>query len=468
MGCTPKAQVFIGNVGAGAAFSTPAGALSFVVDPTVGGPGRSTTAKLAEARFLVTGQADNVEAIAPNQTINMFVDVDRIDNPKIAASCPQFPGVCNIAGGKCTQGNWGAACTTNAQCDVNVAGTLCEDFDTDRNGNGTYNFTRLPIGAGVGDPLFAIPDPNDDVLGYAQSSGPSPAGTDARNCTPDIPRGFADCVPVPTENDWHLHTGVPGEGPGAGYDATGTPGIAAPDGGKARSGQRSMHWGRHLQATNTLFDTFRLRQVAAFVFDPVVVGPTSRLDFWHIMNSLDDEVQGQPPPGTTFAGGQMQYSLLGSNGKYERWQPILAVFNPYNSTTQEAFAVCQFDPGDDLLPPSNDTMCTSSPMWSDMGNVIGTDATCQTDTDGSNPTDGRDCGEAVSCGTGPATALACASNGNVGSGVWVRSVFDLSPFAGRVARLRWTGGDGRWLGIRDQQVSNGARARPADLLLLRC
>jgi hypothetical protein len=442
VGCTPKAQVFIGSVGAGASFSTPAGGLSFVVDPTVGGPGRSNAVRLAEARFLLTGQADNVEGIAPNQTITLFVDVDRIDKPRIAAQCPQFPGQC--ASGRCIEGNWGATCTVNADCNVNVAGTLCEDFDTDRNANAAYNFTRLPIGASA-DPLFAIPDPNDDVLGYAQGTGPSPAGTDARNCTPDIPRGFADCVGVPGENDWHLHTAIPGENGGAGYDPPNRPGIQAPDGGKARSGNRSMHWGRHLNASNTLFDTIRLRQVAGFVFDPVNVGPATRLDFWHIINSLDDEVQGQPPPGTTFAGGQMQYSLLNSsNNRYERWQTILPVFNPYNSLTQDAFAVCQFDPGDDLFPPNNDTMCQNSPQWSDMGNVVGTDATCLNDTDGSNPTDGRDCGEASSCV--PGNANGCASNGDLGNGVWVRSAFDLSPFAGRVARMRWvaatTGGWG--------------------------
>ncbi len=435
VGCTPKAQVFIGTVGAGAAFSTPVGGLSFVVDPTPGGPGKSSAARLAEARFLLTGQADNVEGIAPNQSFNLFVDVDRIDKARIPASCPQFVGDC--VSSVCIQGNWGATCTVDADCNVNIGGNLCEDFDTNRNGTAGFQWTRLSTGAGA-DPLFAFTDPNDDILGYAQGSGPSPAGTDTRNCTVDIPRGFADCVGVPHENDWHLHTNVVGEGPGAGYDATGTPGIAAPDGGKARSGVRSMHWGRHLRSTTTLFDTIRLRQAAAFVFDPVVIGPGTRLDFWHIINLMDDEVQGQPPAGTTFAGGQMQYSLLtGSTNRYERWQTILPVFNPYNSLTQDAFAVCQFDPGDDLFPPNNDTMCQNSPQWSDMGNVVGTDASCLTDTDGSNPTDGRDCGEASSCI--PGASGGCASNGATGNGVWVREAFDLSPFAGRVARLRWIG-----------------------------
>jgi hypothetical protein len=80
-----------------------------------------------------------------------------------------------------------------------------------------------------------------------------------------------------------------------------------------------------------------------------------------------------------------------------------------------------------------------------MGNVIGSDASCLIDTDGSNGTDGRDCGEARSCI--PGNTAGCASTGSIGTGVWVRSAFDLSPYAGRSARLRWIGTTSTgWLG----------------------
>src|SRR5574342_218833 len=77
-------------------------------------------------------------------------------------------------------------------------------------------------------------------------------------------------------------------------------------------------------------------------------------------------------------------------------------------------------------------MCGSSPLWSIMGDVNGTDTTCTTDSDG-NDYRHTDCGRISSCSGGPG----CAENGSIGTGVWVRSAFDLSPYAGRRARLRW-------------------------------
>jgi hypothetical protein len=149
----------------------------------------------------------------------------------------------------------------------------------------------------------------------------------------------------------------------------------------------------------------------------------------------DDENFGSGfvPPGTTFGGGQVQVSLLGSNGKFERWQVLTPSFNGYDSTIQETISLCGFDPGDDQIPPGNETMCNNSPMWTDMGDIFGTDATCVTDTD-NNDAAHKDCG-AKSCTAGPG----CTENGATGVGVWTRSAFSLSPFAGRVARLRWIG-----------------------------
>jgi len=39
-------------------------------------------------------------------------------------------------------------------------------------------------------------------------------------------------------------------------------------------------------------------------------------------------------------------------------------------------------------------------MWSDIGDIIGTDATCTVDTHGNDPVD-KDCGEISSCSGGP-------------------------------------------------------------------
>src|SRR5262249_33416933 len=74
------------------------------------------------------------------------------------------------------------------------------------------------------------------------------------------------------------------------------------------SGFRSLHMGRHLNATDTLGDTYRMRQVSAFVMDPVNVGTSTLLDFWHIISVCDDKCS-NAGPGGTFAGGQVPLSL---------------------------------------------------------------------------------------------------------------------------------------------------------------
>ncbi|HET9481273.1 MAG TPA: hypothetical protein VFP98_05905, partial [Candidatus Polarisedimenticolia bacterium] len=343
-------------------------------------------------------------------------DMDQTPGPRIAASCPQFPL-------------------------KNAPGVLCEDFDTNRNGVSGFQFTRLPVSVDPLDPLRANGDQNDDVLGFTIDGGPTPAGTDASTCPDDV-GAFNGCQDaVSEENDWHLHS--PFEGPGAGYDPPDRPGIGAPDGGKAHSGFRSMHWGRHTNPTSTVFDALRFRQVSAFVLDSqgdpdipgVVPGPASTLEFWHMISVPDEEnfgsgfgLQG------SFGGGQVQLSLLGSDGRFEKWQRLTPTVNPYDHLIQETVSLCGFDPADDQIVPNNLTMCDRSPLWADMGDIFGTDATCQIDTDGNDPAH-RDCGIRSGCAPGPG----CTENGSVGVGVWNRSAFDLSAFQGRVARLRWIG-----------------------------
>jgi hypothetical protein len=208
-----------------------------------------------------------------------------------------------------------------------------------------------------------------------------------------------------------------------------------------------MHMGRHLDATTTLRDTTRYRQVSAFVLDSqgngdpnpgIVVGPASTLEFWHLMSSLDDENAGSGflPNGGTFGGGQVHISLLNnSSGKFEKWQRLTPSTNGYDSVMNDTISICEFDPGDDEIAPANETMCELGPLWADIGDVFGTDATCVTDTD-SNDAAHKDCG--ATSNQGPTNL----QTGSIGAGVWARSAFNLSPFAGRVARLRWIHSEG--------------------------
>jgi len=348
--------------------------------------------------------------------------------PLIAASCPQFPT-------------------------INAPGVLCEDFETERNGIPNIQFNRLPVGVDPLDPLLVLGDPNDDILGFTMDSRPiANFGIAGTSCTADIPYNQSTCAgPVAVENDWHLHTAAAAENSdpnmNEGYQATpGSPSYA-PDGGKAHSGSRSMHWGRHLyRLAGQETDTTRFRQVSAFVLEtPINLGPSSGLEMWHMIQVPDDDSFGFTIPGTTFSGGQVQISLLGSDGLYEKWRPLDATFNGPNSLLQGQITICAFDPGDDLFPPLDETSCTGHAVWSDIGDIIGIDATCTTDTDGNDPVD-LDCGEIRSCtgnaGGAPWPAPGgedCTENGSVGTGVWARSAFDLSPFAGRRARIRWIG-----------------------------
>jgi hypothetical protein len=448
--CIPKESFFVGPLGAGASVVTPVtpggctgpglpdctGALSFIIDPDPDGTGQSTPTKLAEATFALTAQSDRVEGIA-EQAFKFTVNVDRTDSVPIAAGgCPDYPH---------TAGN-----------DSLVPGNLCENFDTNRNGDPNYNFTRLPVSVFPGDPLRATGDLTDDVLGFTIDGGASPFGADARTCPGD--GGFPFCNDaVSEENDWHLHTPDNGEGPGAGYG--GGAGIQAPEGGKAHTGRRSMHMGRHTLVGSTLGDSVRFRQVSAFVLDTqgdpnipgIVLGPASTVEFWQIATFPDDENFGAGfvAPGTTFGGGQLQLSLLGLGGgaKFEKWQRLTASFNGYDSTIQGTVSLCAFDPGDDQQPPNDETFCDNSagPVMNDKGDIYGTDETCTIDTDLNDPAH-RDCGQ-VTCAYDPNNPTTCTMDSSFSStgGVWTRSAFSLSPFVGRVARLRWIGMmDGGW------------------------
>ncbi len=444
--CLPRESFFVGSLAGGATVVTPlspdgcaapgppdcVGALSFIIDPDPYGMGRSTPAKLAEATFALTAQADDVEGIA-EQAFKFTVDVDRTDAGPIApGGCPDYPH---------TAGN-----------DATVAGNLCENFDTNRNGDPAYNFTRLPVSAFPGDPLRANGDPNDDVLGYTINGGATPFGSDARPCPGD--GGFPFCNDaVSEENDWHLHTPDDGEGPGAGYDPLNRLGIQAPDNGKAHTGRRSMHMGRHTNPASTLGDSIRFRQVSAFVLDSqgdpnipgIAIGPASTVEFWQIASFPDDENWGAGfiPPGTTFGGGQLQLSLLGTGagGKFEKWRRLTPSFNGYDTTIQGTVSLCNFDPGDDQQPPTDETFCDNSagPVMNDKGDIHGTDETCQIDTDNNDPAH-RDCGQNT-CVFDPNNPTLCTMDSSFSStgGVWTRSAFNLSPFVGRVARLRWIG-----------------------------
>ncbi len=441
IGCITKGSTFVGTFPAGATITTAPGGLSFIVDPATT---TSTPAKFAEASFTVTIRGDDIQGYAIAQTFKATLDTDKGSAPFIPSNCGNGTGLSSAH---------------------SAAGVLCEDFDTDRNGNGVSgNFSRLAIGISGG---VAVGDPGDDVLGFTMGGGPVPAGVQGLICSSDPgPITAQTCHPVPSENDWHLHSAFEGcddSGNAASDDSydLGDPTFdtSCAPWEKAHSGFRSLHMGRHLNATDTTFDTYRWRQVSAFVLDPFNLGTNSLLEFWHIISVADDR-EGITA-GTTLAGGQVQMSLFNAGtGLYEPWERLAASQNGYGAVDQEQFTICEFDPGDDKEPRVNETMCGGKPQWSEMGDLCGNDLGCVVDNECSGlgvQTTG-DCGDVTnktvvgSCQwVASPTCGSFLENGGTGTGlgrgtgVWIRSQFDLQPFSGRQARLRWIfEGGGGW------------------------
>jgi hypothetical protein len=440
IGCVLEGQVFVGPFHAGGVIITPAepspidpnrseGVLKFIVSTVTG---QAVAAESLQHAFAVEVGGDGIQGSEREPGFSFTGDLDILHYPQVPPACGGPGTALGPAHG--------------------APGVLCEDFDTERNGVPGFQWTRLFPAASPDDPLLALPDPSDDVLGHAAGGGPIPFGVDGRQCSGDRPfhAGPDYCHVVKTENDWHLHS--PTEGCPPEYEPR--PAFSSRcDGGspRAHSGTRSMHMGRHLNATSTLGDTYRFRQTSAFVMDPVNLGEDATLEFWHIMQVVDWKVVGIGKPNTN-AGGQVQLSLLDPNtGLYDRWQRLHAATNPYNALDQEAFTICEFDPGDDQFPGTDETMCGGQPQWSDIGDFYGSNLNCLPDTDGNDRVDG-DCGQTthrtVVGGCRWVSDPNCGSFleiGTAGPGVWARSTFDLSPFDARTVRLRWIfQGGGGW------------------------
>ncbi|HXI01704.1 MAG TPA: hypothetical protein VNI57_00880, partial [Candidatus Saccharimonadales bacterium] len=437
IGCVTRGQTFVGTISGTGPVQVPSGALRFILSPATAQT--VDVSRPVEADFQVTVSGDGIQTSTVDGTVSIFGDLDYDMGLPVTGQC-----------GTPTAG----AALGPAH---NVPGALCEDFDTDRNGgggiDGTVDFTRLFPQMSPTDPLFGVPDPNDDIIGNTVGGGPIPLGVAGTICSGDaaFSAARATCYPVPTENDWHLHSPYEGCDNDDSYDG-GDPQFAsscAPD-ARAHSGFRSLHMGRHLNATNTMYDTYRFRQTSAFVLDPVNLGVGSTLEFWQIIRVCDDLCVGAGSGGTT-AGGQVQISVADpASGHFQPWQRLRAVQNDYGSKDQQVLTVCEFDPTDDSLPPGDETMCGGAPQWSEQGDVYGNDITCLTDSDtGYNPN--GDCGQTTNRTVDPNCSWvadpSCGSfleHGSVGTGVWARTQFDLSDYEARRVRLRmiFEGGGG--------------------------
>ena len=251
------------------------------------------------------------------------------------------------------------------------------------------------------------------------------------------PVGPPDCSVNTSANDWHLHS-------------LNDP-LNVPDGGRAHSGDASLHLARHVSSSDPNQTTYRGRQVAAFLAPPINVALSGErsLEFWQMVMLVDDNALNfNRGEAGDLAMVQIRFDQE-SNPAVDDWGPwerLEPVRNGYDHARDSLFDVaCKFDPVDDFFDASaggvpNETTCAPARGWSNQGERTGSDNVNCTDSNGNGT---PDCGSATSRGcedNNPATppSAACLTDvGSVGTGVWVRTRFDLAPFGGRRAQVRW-------------------------------
>lgn len=236
-------------------------------------------------------------------------------------------------------------------------------------------------------------------------------------------------------NDWHVHS------------------TAAPDGGRAFLGNRSLHYGVHTMGNPDL-DTYGLSQLDAFRTksninlaaricqdDPAAdkrgcataadcgavgggpcVPARPELSFKHQVSTVDERVAGVPDGTVDRAVVHVQPS--GS----PIWHKAFPYQNTYDDNGSGVFDNCMFDPIDD----GNDEDDYFDPT--DPNRRLGPSSTCYPefvfnyigDTD--DPFDPAKIGRASE---GPGL------QGSLGLGTWVESKFDLSRYRGRSIKIRF-------------------------------
>jgi hypothetical protein len=339
-------------------------------------------------------------------------------------------------------------------------GTLVENFDVDKNGDGNFTVKdtfRSAISPGVyrgycstapnttcqvdaDCPLDAQNNPGICYTGSyirGDASGVALGTVAAVTCGGfDDPATNPLCVLDPDyPMDWHFHC-APG--------ATNCPNVESGtcvggcsyntpvNGTKTHSGTHSLHMGAHFDATDSQGgDTTHLRTIQGFQSAPINLALFPRpgdmeLSFWHIARLMDNNGVGPGNNHQCVDCGDVQVQV-DQNGdanidNWGFWDKLVPFENVYDHKPN-AFSVfgsyyCEFTPTDTgATSPSpkgvHETICYPLGAWSRCGSTTGTSAT---------------------------TVGNCAGPGEVdpsGVGVWVKTRFNLSGFLGQRVRIRW-------------------------------
>ena len=315
-------------------------------------------------------------------------------------------------------------------------GTLLENFDVDRDGDGrfTVNDTFRMIDAGTGqighgDLQRAAAQPGGSIFSGVLCAGYSYFAEQDCHLDPDFPM------------DWHLHCP-----PGAanclnaesGPCNDGLPGAACtyatpPDGRKASSPPNSLHMGVHFAGRDSLWDTTRFRSVQAYRSGPINLTPLPRpgdltFSMMQIADLMDDVSDGSHAHSPCVDCGDVQVQVdRSADPAIDDWGPWdkLAPFQNVYDHVPAAWShfgdgYCVTTPSDTgAAPPapngSHQTLCYPQGAWSSCGSVRGTTLVPASSCEGPGVVDPS------------------------GSGVWVETRFDLSPFLGQRIRIRWVG-----------------------------
>jgi hypothetical protein len=302
-------------------------------------------------------------------------------------------------------------------------GQIVESFDTDRDGDGVVSVNDLPNGT---------PNIHNDTIGVTvRTTLGGIGGLAAVACGGFIvPPADPGCIIDPdNEMDWHIHcpaSPVEDSCPNSAGHQTPT------DGRLAYNGKNSLHWGYHFSTTSRADgDTTKFRQMAAFMTNPINLAlfpdPGDLiLSFFHIASMMSNDEGFNAKPFHAFDYGDVQIQIdqdpLPGTDAFGYWDKLVPFENVYDhipqvwSEFQTSPTYCQFTPADGgTAPPAprgfHETMCWPLGVWSNCG--------WQWDQ-----TTTKEC-------PGPGQA------GSQGTGNWVQTRFDLSPYLGQRVRIRW-------------------------------
>ncbi|PYT36163.1 MAG: hypothetical protein DMF52_08380 [Acidobacteria bacterium] len=309
-------------------------------------------------------------------------------------------------------------------------GILVESFDLDRDGSGAIEIDSrcTSFGPGCADPTSGI---HNDTIGVTVRTTPGGIGGLAGiGCGGfNVPPADLGCFIDPDNDmDWHIH--CPAAGPDACPNNTGH--VTPADGALAHSGTNSLHWGYHFDPDSRLNgDTTKFRQLAAFTTNPInlalITDPGDlELSFFHIASMISNDSGVNTVPGTAFDYGDVQIQIdqdpSPTGDTWGDWDKLAPFNNVYDHIPQvwsdfgTTLTYCQLTPTDTgSAPPAprgvHETMCWPLGVWSNCG--------WQWDQ-----TTTKEC-------PGP------GQTGLTGTGNWIQSEFDLSPYLGQRVKIRW-------------------------------